>query len=349
VITVASCYSGAGGLDLGFAMAGYGIAWSNDSDPRATEIHRRLFPKACHDTGDFQVTSVPPCDVIIGGPPCQSFSVAGKQDPGDERSYCVLDFAAAVLRAQPRAFVMENVPALAGSRHRDFFRELWTLLGGHYFLTSAVLNAADYGVAQDRFRLFLAGFRRDGDYGADDFTAALVRQRSRLPCRTARSVLSIMPAYGKPGNRIKAESKITLAKNPVLRKSPYAGMLLNGGRPLNLDKPAYTLPAIMGGNKTPVIDTGPQESPAWIERYHRALACEDRQFLRHAGDDLRRGAVPVRRITAEEAAALQSFPRGVPWDAVPPSAAFRLIGNAVPPLLAQAVAMAVREAMGSAV
>ena len=126
-------------------------------------------------------------------------------------------------------------------------------------------------------------------------------------------------------------------QRPVLRASAYDGSLLfNGrGRPLRLDGVAKTLPASMGGNATPFIDMdelGGQDS--WVEQYHRRLL---------AGEQPVRQVPPcLRRITATEAALLQSFPSDFrfPYDTM--TVAYRQIGNAVPPLLAKAVGLYVR-------
>ena len=129
------------------------------------------------------------------------------------------------------------------------------------------------------------------------------------------------------------------AANPVMRKSPYAGMLFNGaGRPLRLDAPAPTMAAATGGNKTHFVDEGEmfEGLPSFVEAYHAALA---------AGEAPRRGDAParLRRLTLVEAAALQTFPAGHRFSGSK-SARYRQIGNAVPCLLAEAVARSARAA-----
>jgi DNA (cytosine-5)-methyltransferase 1 len=122
------------------------------------------------------------------------------------------------------------------------------------------------------------------------------------------------------------------AKNPVLRRSPYAGMLFNGlGRPIDLDRPAPTLPASMGGNKTPIIDQRSLENrqPSWVVQYHARLMKGGRPFA---------AAPPfLRRLTVEECATIQTFPATYRF-AGRPSSRFCQIGNAVPPSLARYVA-----------
>ena len=151
--------------------------------------------------------------------------------------------------------------------------------------------------------------------------------------------LSHLPPYGSAGNDTRCIARITPAKKPVLRRSPYAGMLFNGqGRPLNLAAPAPTLAATMGGNRTPIVDQETLESgeDSWVVGYHRHLWSGRAPYKR----------IPkrLRRLTVEEAAAIQTFPRDMAW-AGRVGSQFKQIGNAVPPRLAFHVALAVREAL----
>jgi DNA (cytosine-5)-methyltransferase 1 len=128
------------------------------------------------------------------------------------------------------------------------------------------LRASHYGVPQNRERMFLVGVRDRSPANPSPVTLA------EPP--TVRSVLERLPKYGEPGNETRCIAKVTPAKKPVLRRSPYAGMLFNGqGRPLNLDAPAPTLPASMGGNRTPIIDQEQLENggECWVVGYHKHL------------------------------------------------------------------------------
>lgn len=261
---------------------------------------------------------------MIGGPPCQGFSVAGKMDPNDPRSRHVYDFLAMVERIQPKALVMENVKALAVNRRWraiidgicDKARELG------YDVSLNVLNAADYGVPQARERMILIGTRQGVCPKPD-------KDKTR---RTVRDALDALPRLGSPGNDRPCKARITPAAHPVLRPSPWAGMLFNGqGRPMNLDAPAPTLPVTMGGNRTPIIDRESLDhhAPSWVCEYHDELMA-GRPVVEAVPDRL-------RRISVDEAAALQSFPSNMPWHGAQ-SSVYRQIGNAVPPLLAYHVA-----------
>ena len=275
-------------------------------------------------------------DLVIGGPPCQGFSVAGRMDPNDPRSRHVWDFLGVVARVKPRVFVMENVKALAVNRRwAQLLRSLVSEAEGMGYLTQLlILNASHFGVPQARERMFLIG-RTEGA------SVAPVPVSAGVP-PTVRTALKGLPRYGEAGNDTFCRAIITTAKNPVLRRSPYAGMLFNGqGRPLSLDRPATTLPASMGGNRTPIVSqlSLDGKDDGWVEKYHAHL---------WAGGEPHE-SVPehLRRLTVEEAAALQTFPIDVEWGGGQ-NAAYRQIGNAVPPALAYHVALAVRRSLGLA-
>src|SRR4051812_13558812 len=108
--TVISLYSGAGGLDLGFIAAGFEVVWANDLDPFAVQTYRQNIGEhaVCGDVIDTEVPFAE-ADVVIGGPPCQGFSVIGRMDPDDPRSRHVFHLLNVVEEVGPRAFVLENV------------------------------------------------------------------------------------------------------------------------------------------------------------------------------------------------------------------------------------------------
>jgi len=338
--TVVSLYAGCGGLDIGFRWAGFCPVWVNDVDPVALETYAGVLPGHRVVAGDImrvrERRGPKEADIVIGGPPCQGFSVAGRMNPEDPRSRHVWTFLEVVEAVRPRAFVMENVKALATNRRWAELRKRLVERAKSLGFESRMylLNAADFGVPQARERMFLIGLRTgEGAHVPPAGDTAISHP-------TLRSALERLPQWGEPGNDSICPAKITLARTPVLRRSPWAGMLFNGaGRPMDLDRPAPTLPASMGGNKTPIIDQEQLEYGAdpWVVRYHA--------HLWGGGKPWNEAPSRLRRITVEEAAAIQSFPHGMKWSGSL-SARFRQIGNAVPPELAYRVALALRESLG---
>lgn len=330
--TFLSLYAGAGGLDRGFIDAGLRPTWSNDIDADAVATYARNIGDhvVCGDVDGLrdQIVDRHKPDIVIGGPPCQGFSVAGGMQPDDPRSRHVWTFLDIVSDLEPKAFVMENVKNLAvNDRWGDLISALLARAEAAGFTTRIfVLNASHFGVPQGRERMFMIGIRGVEPQEPPKTTG------DKPP--TVRDALGELPSYGQAGNDSACTAIVTPARNPVLRRSPFAGLLFNGkGRALNLDAPAPTLPATMGGNRTPIIDQRQLDGEAdenWVVGYHHRLSS--------GRGPVQKVPKRMRRLTVEEAAALQTFPRT--WQFVgPQSSKFRQIGNAVPPVLARAVAV----------
>ncbi|MGI8920807.1 MAG: DNA cytosine methyltransferase [Solirubrobacteraceae bacterium] len=331
-----SLYSGAGGLDAGFARENFDIRWAIDHDPFAIQTYNaNLEPYGC--CGDVLKIDPPAGlqpDVVIGGPPCQGFSVIGRMDPQDPRSQHVNHFFDVVEHLRPRAFVMENVKALGASPRWTHIRQslLSRAASLGYERSLFVLNAADYNVPQTRERMFLVGL-----FGAKPERPAPTTEGCPP---TVRSALEALPRFGERGNDAGCSARVIPASRPIMRPTAFRGSLLfNGsGRPLHLDGHAKTLPASMGGNATPIIDQDEVEHGAepWVVDYHRRLM--------NGELPLTQAPNRLRRVTVQEAAALQTFPPGWMF-AGPRVAQYRQVGNAVPPNLAEAVAKSVRRVL----
>lgn len=257
-------------------------------------------------------------------------------DPDDDRSKLIFTFLDVVERVKPRAFVMENVKALGflekwGSVRAKYLSRAQNL---GYYVIPFILNATEYGVPQKRERVFFIGFR---DWFIQPRMEEYLEQ-SKCKAPTIRELLIPLGRAGTDKNPNTCTARITFATAPIMRKSPYAGMYFNGqGRPIDVDGYANTLPASMGGNKTPFVDEdylyGDADSD-WVVDYH---------------DGLMNGSiVPVfeetpkrlRRITIREAARIQTFPDDYVFCGNK-GTIYTQIGNAVPCKLAETVAKAV--------
>jgi DNA (cytosine-5)-methyltransferase 1 len=332
-------------MDVGVRDAGFEVMLANDVDPVACATYRLnhggvVFEGSVSDLMPL-LKRVSDVDLLFGGPPCQGFSVAGKMNPDDPRSTLMGAFFDAVDTVRPRAFICENVKALATlSRWSGTRAELLERANRDYHASLIVLNASEFGVPQNRDRMFIVGVRQDlFKRTRAEFAAALQAEiegrRSKAP--TVGQVIRKLGPAGSPANRRVCRAKITFAKCPVMRRSAYAGMLFNGaGRPLPPNGIAPTLPASMGGNKTPIVDEEQifRGSRSVVETYHRELT---------QGATPRSGTAPkaLRRLTVDECLAIQTFPPGYKL-AGAQSAMYRQIGNAVPCKLAEAVASSVR-------
>ncbi len=340
-LTGVSLFSGAGGMDTGFESAGVEILFANEIDPDAAQAWRLNRPgrEAVMAVGDVQkhldeLKSLKGADIVFGGPPCQGFSVAGKMDPKDPRSQLIFVFLKAVDIVHPKVFVMENVAALGRLERWDNVRVRWLKKAADlgYDVDFRVWTTSEYGVPQKRERVLALGVRKDAG-NARDFASAMELRRTEPP--VARTVLLAAGRYGTAENPDTCPARVTLAKNPVMRASPYAGMLVNGaGRPVDLDDLPPTLPATMGGNKTPIVDQDHLDGKRkrnWFEWYHSALL---------AGRKDPEEVTPpasLRRLTLKEAALVQTFPEGYRF-AGPKTTQYKEIGNAVPCRFAEVAA-----------
>lgn len=346
-MTGISLFSGAGGMDVGFENAGFETVFANEFDHDAADAWRINRPKMkdVMVEGDInehinELSKFHDIDVVFGGPPCQGFSVAGKMNPDDERSQLVWRFMDAVEIVRPRVFVMENVAALGRLKKWESVREGIIRRGKSlgYDVSFKVHHTPDYGVPENRDRVIFIGVRND--IGKVETFYEYLEQHRDIPV-SAREIILSAGQYGTAENPQTCTSNVTLASNPVMRRSPYAGMLVNGaGRPIDLDGIAPTLPASMGGNKTPIVDEVALHDasiPNWFETYHAALV--------DGTTTPAKSSIPptVRRLTLKECAFIQTFPDKYRFSGRK-TKQYRQIGNAVPCRFAEAVASAVKDA-----
>lgn len=339
-----SLFTGAGGMDVGFEKAGVNVVFANEIMKEAAETYLANHPNCRLVNDDInnvldELDEYKGIDLVFGGPPCQGFSVAGKMDPDDERSKLIFTFLDVVEKVQPKAFVMENVKALGKLEKWEPVRlkylERSRNLG--YNCRPFILNATEYGVPQKRERVFFIGVKDNLDPFFEYHIESLIEdQKNKAPF--IRELLKPLGRAGTEKNPKTCTAKITFATNPVMRKSPYAGMYFNGqGRPINVDEYANTLPASMGGNKTPFVDEdylyGDAEED-WVVHYHKGL--QDGSITPVFEEAPSR----LRRITINEALLIQTFPEDYVFKGNK-GRIYTQIGNAVPCKLAEAVAKAV--------
>lgn len=232
---VISLFSGAGGMDIGFKEAGFEIAVAVEQDPSCCNTLRLNCPNLAVIEGDINqvptekilvTAKLKPLDaaLVIGGPPCQSFSLAGKRmGMDDARGKLLLEFARVVHEALPEAFVMENVKGMlnwekgkAIEAVLNEFREP-VIYGGneyHYDVTYSVLNASSYGVPQHRERLFIVGNRvgksfdfPEATHGLQDTYESDLFSNPLIPFTTAWDAFGNLPPAEEPSETAKRVSK----------------------------------------------------------------------------------------------------------------------------------------------
>ena len=180
-LTCASFFAGVGGIDLGFEEQGFKTIYANEFDTKARETFALNFPEVTLDSRDLRevfASEVPTVDIIVGGFPCQSFSIEGYQQGFQDetgRGTLFFELARIIKVKQPRAIFLENVKNLVHHDKGNTLRIiLKTLEDLGYFVTYQVMNAAEYGnLPQGRERIYIVGFKDKGAFECFTFPQKL--------------------------------------------------------------------------------------------------------------------------------------------------------------------------------
>jgi len=161
-----SLFSGAGGMDIGFEKAGFSTLWANEYDKTIAPSYQKHFPHVAFDgrsIREIEEKDIPPyADGVIGGPPCQSWSEAGaRRGIQDPRGQLFHEYIRVIRHAKPKFFVAENVHGLIHGRNMESFNNILMLFDGEgYTVNWKLLKASDFGVPQDRERVFIVGYHK---------------------------------------------------------------------------------------------------------------------------------------------------------------------------------------------
>lgn len=178
-----SLFSGAGGLDLGFEKANFKIIVANENDKTIWETYEKNHKVTLlkEDIRKIPSEIFPKFDGIIGGPPCQSWSEAGAlRGISDPRGQLFYEYIRVLKYVQPKFFLAENVKGMLSKRNEKVVKELIKeFKNAGYDIFIKLLNAVDYGVAQDRERVFYVGFRKDLNIADFEFPKPLPKEEKK--------------------------------------------------------------------------------------------------------------------------------------------------------------------------
>lgn len=270
-------------------------------------------------------------DLVAGGPPCQGFSIQRIGADTDRRNQLVLEFGRMVKEIRPRGFLMENVPGLLGKRGRHVADAFSELLAPDYETVFERVNAADHGVPQIRRRILCFGWRR----GAEPvrFPAA---KEGPVPVRTAWDAIGDLPSppldfTAPPEDPLHARSRLSELNQERLRSIPPGGGFED--LPMELRVACHRGGASKIGHRNVYGRLAPDEPAVTITARFDSFT---RGKFAHPKED--------RNITLREGARLQTFPDEHRFFGTREEIA-ALIGNAVPPRLAEVAGKAILESI----
>lgn len=327
-------FSGAGGMSLGFHQEGVEPVLAIDNDAAAVETHRINFGGDVH-CGDIEgwlkTAEVPKADIVIGGPPCQGFSLLNKKRSGDARRALWEPYLEIAHRSEAKIFVMENVAELYRSAELLDIRARATEYG--FETRTQILNAADYGAPQTRKRTIVVGWRgvAEPDFPPRPTHGEPGKGSNLPPWRTVRQMIEDLPAPVGTEIGIGAPMDLHFGRTPTDRSiARYKAVPLGGNR-FDLQRNAPELTPDCWVRKT----SGGTDlfGRLWWDRPSVTIRTEF--FKPEKGRYLHPDQ--HRPITHREAARLMGFPDDFRFSGTKTQIA-RQIGNAVPPPLAAAIA-----------
>jgi DNA (cytosine-5)-methyltransferase 1 len=340
---VVDLFAGAGGFTLGFTKTGrFESVFANDFNRWAVETYNYNFGDHCTggDINRFLTdhsSKLPSADVVIGGPPCQGFSLLNKKREGDPRKELWRAYMDVVRRVNPSVFVMENVPELLASLEFVEIKKMAQDMG--YSLVYSILNAADYGVPQRRRRAIVIASkvgapRLPDPTHFDPIKGGSLFKNGLLPWETVRRAIGDLPPPEGTEARVgevNPPMDLHFGRNPIPSSIQRYKCVPEGGNRVDLLKRRPDLtPACWKRKKSGGTDLFGRlwwDKPAFTIRTE-FFKPEKGRYLHPAQH---------RPITQREAARLQSFPDDFIFQGTKVEIA-RQIGNAVPPLLAQRIA-----------
>lgn len=304
MLKTVALFAGCGGLDLGFENAGFNIIWANDNNNKVADTYRfnhRNTELVIKSLVDIKSQEIPECDVIIGGPPCQSWSLAGAmKGKEDSRGQLFYEYVRIIKDKRPKAFVAENVKGIVSKAHINSFNEIVEMFKEcGYSVTYKLVNAKDYGVPQDRERVFIVGIRNDID----------------------SNYVFPEPTNSK-GNYITLEKAIgDLRDNPgEWMEGSFSPIFMSRNRRRNWDEVGFTVQA--SGRQTQIHPDSPKMEKVDKDKW---------QFRNDSGKT-------IRRMSVRECARIQTFPDDFEFLSSSLNENYKMIGNAVPVKLAKAIA-----------
>jgi DNA (cytosine-5)-methyltransferase 1 len=307
-VKAVSLFSGCGGSDAGVLAAGFEVVMANDILSYAKDVYEANHPDTDYVLGSVsKIQTFPAADLLVGCYPCQGFSQGGARDPGRQINELYLEFARALKQIKPKAFIVENVSGMVRANFRHILEsQLKIFTEAGYKVKAEVLNAVDFGVAQERRRIFIVGIRNDLNFDYS-FPAPTHGVGLAHPKLSIREALKYMRHWPK-GEYYERE---------------FHWYYLSRDRRRDWNEASKTIVA------------NPRHMP--LHPISPPLAKLEHNVWQFVNDE------PARRFSYREAARLQGFSSSFKFPDTESGSLdmrYKVAGNAVPPPLFEAVARA---------
>jgi len=320
-----SLFSGAGGLDLGFKKAGFNIIAANEYDKKIWETYEKNHSTDLikGDICEIPSERFPTCDGIIGGPPCQSWSEAGSlKGIEDPRGQLFYQYIRVLKDKKPLFFLAENVKGMMAKRHNSAVESIVSEFeDAGYNVFIHLLNASDYGVPQDRKRVFYVGFRKD----LNVFFKPPQKHSEKITFKDSIYDLkdTAIPALSKN----KTNGNDCVFPNHEYFTGAYSPIFMSRNRVRSWEEQAFTVQA--SGRQCQLHPQAPK----------MPKVAKNKNIFVEGKEDL------YRRLTVRECARVQGFPDDFIFHYTNLNDGYKMIGNAVPVNLAYEIGKAIKEAL----
>ena len=315
---ILSLFSGCGGLDLGFEKAGFDIPIANEFDKniwKTFEVNHPQTKLLKEDIRKIDAKTLPKdIDGIIGGPPCQSWSEAGSlKGIEDDRGKLFFEYIRILKSVQPKFFLAENVSGMLADRHSEAVKNIIKMFEEcGYDVSLTLVNAKDYGVAQERKRVFYIGFRKDLNIKFDFPKGSTEDDNNKI---TLRDIIWDLQDSAVPAGEKNQHNPNAINNNEYFIGS-YSPIFMSRNRVKSWDEQAFTVQA--SGRQCQIHP----QAPKMIK-----VDKNDCRFV-EGKENL------YRRMTIREVARVQGFPDNFKFVYNNTNDAYKMIGNAVPVNLA---------------
>ena len=329
---VISLFSGCGGLDLGFERAGFEIPVANEYDKTIWATYKANHPKTQLIEGDIrhiqEINFPDEIDGIIGGPPCQSWSEAGAlRGIDDARGQLFFDYIRILKSKQPKFFLAENVSGMLANRHSQAVQNLLKMFDEcGYDVSLTLVNAKNYGVAQERKRVFYIGFRKDLKIKFQFPQGSTANDKHKL---TLKDVMADLQKTAVPASEKNYANPQAINNNEYFTGS-FSTIFMSRNRVKAWNEQGFTVQA--SGRQCQLHPQAPK-MVKYGENDFRFVTGQEHLY---------------RRMTVREVARLQGFPDDFKLIYQKIDDGYKMIGNAVPVQLAYEIAVAIRQVFQAA-